>query len=137
MTIDAIERRVEFDAEPERVWKAVTDGRELASWFPDAGAFDLAPGAEGDFVWDNHGTYAVRVEAFDPPRHVAWRWARDAETPLDDGPSTLVEFTLTPRAGGGTILDLRESGFVREQDRQSNIGGWKAELAELVDFVAG
>lgn len=135
--IDAIERRVEFDAEPQRVWTAITAGDELGTWFPNAGAFDLAPGAEGDFVWENHGAYAVRVEAFDPPRHVAWRWARDADTAIDDGPSTLVEFTLTPRPGGGTVLELRESGFVRQEDRESNVSGWKAELAELVEMIDG
>ncbi len=131
----AIERRMEFDASVERVWRALTDGRELASWFPDTAAFDMGEGVSGEFVWAEHGRYAVRVEAFEPPRYVAWRWSREADTPVGDGPSTLVEFRLSERPGGGTVLELRESGFERPQDRQSNVDGWTHELAELVELL--
>ena len=133
--IEAIEKRVELDADPDRVWRALTDARELAQWFPDAGAFDLAAQTDGAFVWKNHGSYAVRVEAFEPPTYLAWRWVRDAETDIDTGVTTLVEFRLLARDGGGTILDLRESGFERAEDRESNVNGWNHELGELADLV--
>ncbi len=135
--IDAIEKRMEFDAEPERVWRALTDGAELAQWFPDVSAFDLAPGAEGAFTWADHGSHAARVEAFEPPNFLAWRWVRDPDKDLDTGVTTLVEFRLSARDGGGTILDLRESGFVREQNRQDNDDGWKSELGELTQYLQG
>ena len=135
--IDAIEKRLEFDAEPERVWRALTDGAELAQWFPDAGAFDMAPGAEGAFTWAKHGSHAARVEAFEPPTYLAWRWVKRPEMDLETGETTLVEFRLGPRDGGGTVLDLRESGFLREQDRQENDGGWKSELGELTQYLQG
>jgi len=134
---DAIEKRLEFDAAPERVWKALTEGDELVQWFPDAGAFDLRSGATGAFTWADHGSHAVRVEVFEPPTYLAWRWVSQAGTDLESGHSTLVEFRLGARPGGGTIVDLRESGFVREEARQENVSGWKHELAELADFLAG
>lgn len=137
MMIEAIETRVELDAEPERVWRALTVGTELARWFPDGGAFDLGAEGEGAFTWREHGAFAVRVEAFEPPTFLAWRWARDPDTALDGGVSTRVEFRLSARAGGGTLLELRESGFVREEDRKANVGGWKHELGELAALVAG
>jgi len=33
------------------------------------------------------------------------------------------------------ILLLKESGFATEQSREENLGGWKHELGELVEFL--
>ena len=134
--IDAIEKRVEFDAAPERVWRALTDGSELVQWFPDAGAFDMGPGANGEFVWADHGSYPAKVEAFEPPTYLAWRWTSNVKADAGTGSETLVEFRLRPRDGGGTTLELRESGFARDEDREANVGGWKQELGELAEFLA-
>ena len=49
---------------------------------------------------------------------------------FDESASTLVEWVLTPRAGGGTIFDLRESDFKTEAHLKENTGGWKHELGE-------
>ena len=54
---------------------------------------------------------------------------------VDDGPSTLVEWDLEPTADGGTLLRLRESGFVAEADRAGNDAGWTEELGELVNYL--
>ena len=130
--IEAIEKRVEFDASPERVWRALTLGEELCCWFPNESAFTMSAGEEGTFVWTDHGAYLARVERFDPPHSLAWRWVHKPEMDLETGTTTLVEFQLTERPDGGTILDLRESGFIRREDRRDNDGGWDAELSELV-----
>jgi hypothetical protein len=39
------------------------------------------------------------------------------------------------RDDGGTTLKLRESGFERPEDRRDNVGGWKHELGELVEYL--
>lgn len=131
-----IERSVELDADPERVWRAITDPRELEQWFPDRAEFALAEGAEGSFTWDNHGTGRVRVESFDPPHRLVWSWEGNDGRPLEEY-STRVEWTLTPRPGGGTTLSLRESGFDSPKHFQENQGGWKSELGELVEYLHG
>lgn len=131
-----VRKTVEFDAAPERVWRAITDPDELASWFPDRVEGDVSLNGDGKWIWENHGAYAVRFEVMDPPRRLVWRWARDPETALADGVTTLVEWDLEPRDGGGTTLRLRETGFARPEDRQDNDGGWDAELAELVALLA-
>jgi len=133
--IGTIEKRMEFSSSPERVWKALTDGEELGSWFPDAGAFTLEPAAEGAFTWENHGAYSVRVERFEPPHRLAWRWCHEPGKPVDDGPNTLVEFALTAREDGGTTLDLVETGFLTEEHLKSNTGGWDSELGELETYL--
>lgn len=134
--IAAIERTVELEAAPESVWKALTDANELASWFGDSAELDPCLGGEGWLGWESFGRAAVRIEVFEPETRLVWRWAREANTPLDQVRSTVVEWTLTPRPDGGTTLKLEESGFEREQDREENVGGWKHELGHLEDHLA-
>lgn len=134
----SVERTLELTASPEGVWRALTDPEELARWFPDrVDQEGSGPGAHGSFFWENHGAYAFRVEAADRPRRLVWRWARDAETPLDAGVTTQIEWVLEPRDDGGTTLHLCESGFVRSEDQEGNSKGWDAELGELVELFAG
>lgn len=133
--IDAIERRLELDAPPERVWNALTDPGELARWFGDSAELDLRPGGEGFFGWESHGRFAVRVEVVEPTKRLAWRWTHKRDAPFDASRSTLVEWTLTARPGGGTVLELKESGFTDPKHREENVGGWKTELGELVELL--
>ncbi len=62
-------------------------------------------------------------------------WARETDTPLDEATTTTVEWNLEPREDGGTTLHLRETGFVRPEDRQDNDDGWDKELGELVAYL--
>ncbi len=134
----AIERTLELDAPPERVWRALTDPAELGAWFPER-VDDLVPeeGAEGWLFWKDHGRYAIRVDVVESPSRLVWRWARDAETRLAGGPTTTVEWRLEPLEDGGTRLHLKESGFARPEDRADNVAGWEHELGELVAHLAG
>lgn len=125
-----------INASPERVWRAITDPAELARWFPDEKAdVDVRPGGAGHWVWADHGSFAVRFEVVEPPERLVWSWARDANTRFDDAVVTRVEFRLEPTADGGTTLYVRESGFVTEEDRRGNDGGWDQELGELVTYL--
>lgn len=133
--IDAIERRLELDAPPERVWQALTDPGELSRWFGDSAELDLRPGGEGFFGWETHGRFAVRVDVVEPTKRLAWRWTHKRDSPFDPERSTLVEWTLTPRPGGGTVLELRESGFKEAKHRGENVEGWTQELGELVELL--
>lgn len=135
MSERTIEKTMEFDASPERVWRAITDPAELSQWFGDDTRLDLRPGSDGAMIWDEHGSFAVRVEVVDPPHRFSWRWVHQPDVDFDDAPSTLVEWSLTPRKGGGTILRLRESGFRTDLHQQQNTEGWSEELGELRAFL--
>jgi uncharacterized protein YndB with AHSA1/START domain len=143
MTLE-IHKRLELDASPERVWQALTDSAELAQWFPDREAdFQPEAGYVGAFVWEKQGeaadcgggSYAVRIERAEPHQTLVWSWARQADTPIDQAPTTRVAWTLTPREGGGTLLELRETGFENLAARDQNNGGWDHELGELVEWL--
>jgi len=131
MTERVIDREMEFAAPPERVWRAITDPAELSRWFGDETRLDLVPGGDGAMIWHDHGSFAVRVEEVDAPRRIVWSWVHEPGVAFEDAPSTRVEWTLRPREGGGTVLHLRESGFLTDVHHQQNSGGWAEELAEL------
>lgn len=131
-----IEKRLELDCSPEDVWRALTDPTEVAGWFGDSAEFSPSPGSQGWFGWQEHGKFAMQVEHFEPPHRFVWRWARQADKPLEETESTLIEWTLIRRHDGGTTLLLKESGFVTEEYRKLNDGGWDEELGDLSEFLA-
>lgn len=132
----AIERIIELSVPRERVWRAITEPEELARWFPQKAEWELEPGREGVFTWDGHGGYRIRVEAVEAPTYLAWRWANEADTPLDQASDvTLVEWWLEEREDGGTTLRMQESGFVLPEHREGNAQGWDEELGELTELL--
>ncbi|HET9344088.1 MAG TPA: SRPBCC domain-containing protein [Candidatus Limnocylindrales bacterium] len=134
--VASIEREAEFAAEPQRVWRALTDPAELSRWWCQAASFELRPGAIGWMEWTEHGRYAIRIEVVEPGRRLVWRGARDRDTSLDEGRTTTVEFTLSPGVRGGTLLTIREDGFVRDADRIDNVLGWFGTVAGLSEYLA-
>jgi uncharacterized protein YndB with AHSA1/START domain len=130
-----IDRQMDLRAPIERVWRALTDEHELARWFPSSADIAAEQGANGWLDWGELGRYAIRVETFEPPTRLSWRWAREASTPLDGGQTTLVEWTLEPLAADRTRLVLRESGFRAPEHHRGNSEGWDEELAELRTYL--
>jgi uncharacterized protein YndB with AHSA1/START domain len=146
MTPDRIERETTIAAPVERVWELLTEAEHVGRWFADAGAeIDLRPGGALVMHWTQYGTSRARIEAVEPHRRFAYRWApfKDpgGEEPVD-GNSTLVEFTLSPD-GDATRLRVVESGFAalacsdeqRAKNVEGNTEGWAAELGELADYA--
>jgi uncharacterized protein YndB with AHSA1/START domain len=133
---DVIERVVVLSTPRQRVWKALTDPREVSAWFGTETEIDLRPGGRAVFGWAEEGRFEVVVDAVDPPSLFAYRWALDRDRPVDEGPSTRVEFSLE-EIPEGTRLRLVESGFaalpdgVRDRHLADNTEGWELELAEL------
>lgn len=139
MTSLDITRTIDINAPAEKVWAALTEPDLIAQWFGDTCEFDATPGGTGAFGWTEHGgEFRVVVERADRPKTLVYRWAREFGVDPAPGNSTLVRFDLAEIAGG-TRLSLVETGFEELNDPQGahdgNVGGWRAELAELVEFV--
>lgn len=132
----SIERTLDLQASPDRVWSALTEPAEISGWFGTEA--DLMPelGAAGWFGFGDEGRFAVRIEAFEPKRRLAWRWAEEPDHALDEGSTSLVEWTLEPGRDGGTRLGVRETGLTSERHLEMNTGGWFEELAELREHLA-
>ena len=120
---------------PAKVWRALTEPELLAMWLmpndirPVVGqvfSFKAAP-MPG---WD--GTVACEVLASEPPKRLQYSWrGGPAASHLD----SVVTWTLTPTASGGTLLVLEHSGFLPINafafDAMSK--GWRGKVAERVN----
>jgi uncharacterized protein YndB with AHSA1/START domain len=142
-----IDRTIEVNAPPERVWRALTTAKDLAAWFQVTIEGEIAPGNE---VWmtsmhPGHAgvRFAVRFTEMTPPRRFAWQWHPGAVDPGVDysrEPWTTVTFTLEP-SGRGTRLSVAETGFDeipiarRAKVYADNSGGWTEVLVWIQKYA--
>jgi uncharacterized protein YndB with AHSA1/START domain len=141
--LDRIDRTIEVNAPPDRVWRVLTTAKDLSAWFKVNIEGEIAPGAE---VWMTSTSpgyegqrFLVRVTEMTPPRRFAWQWHPGAVDPTVDytrEPWTTVTFTLEP-SGAGTRLSLAETGFNdvslarRAKVFKDNTQGW----AEVIVWI--
>jgi uncharacterized protein YndB with AHSA1/START domain len=82
---------------PEEVWEALTDAEHLEEWFANEVEFDVRPGGEGRFAWDDGTERRATVERVEPERELVFRW--------DDGRGeTVVAFSLQEVPQGTRLL---------------------------------
>lgn len=93
---------------PEKVWRALTDGRELARWFPASVEGEREEGASLRFVFrDGEPDAAGRITECEPPRVLAYTMG--AETlrwelaPIPEG--TLLVFTTEVKVASAPAND--------------------------------
>jgi uncharacterized protein YndB with AHSA1/START domain len=145
--LSRIDKTIEIQAPPERVWRALTSVDELSAWFQVAIEGDIAPGQE---VWmtSKHPGYEgqrfrVRFTEMTPPRRFVWQWHPGEIDPKVDysrEPRTTVTFELEP-SGRGTRLTLSETGFDaialarRAKVHGDNKQGWAEVLAWLQKYA--
>jgi uncharacterized protein YndB with AHSA1/START domain len=119
-----LERVIEIDADPETVWRALTEGEELKRWFPlDA---RVTPGV-GGAVWLSWGEgidWETPITVWEPGKHLR----------TVDSPSQVAVDYYIESHGGKTVLRLVHSGFSAESwdSEYDNLGaGWAAFLSNL------
>jgi uncharacterized protein YndB with AHSA1/START domain len=149
-TTDRIEKQALLRAPRSRVWRAITNPRELGSWFGIAldDAITFAPGVhvQGQVTHPGyeHLTWDVTIEQLEPERLFSWCWHPGAVEPGYDyssEPTTLVVFELAEVADG-TMLTITESGFdsiplARRGDAyRGNEDGWEQQLSAISQHVA-
>ena len=117
-------------AQPERVFRALTDAGELPRWWTTRADSDARTGGAFSYVFEfedparNH-TYVGAYDAVVPNERVRYPWG-------DSG--TTVEFTLRA-AGDGTELTLTHQGFTDEEARASHEQGWSFFLGNLQSWL--
>jgi uncharacterized protein YndB with AHSA1/START domain len=142
-----IDRSIDIEASPERVWRALTDAEHLSAWFQVRIEGDIATGSA---VWMTSTTpdqvgqrFRVRFMELTPPRRLVWRWHPGAVDPAVDysrEPETVVTFILEA-AGSGTKLSVSETGFDevslarRAKVYEDNNQGWAEVLVWLQEHV--
>lgn len=138
----AVRRTIQIAAPIEKVWSAVTQPEHISQWFGTAVIHGAGVGARGTLTFEGYGAVPLRIEAFEEPRLVSYRWGNDDASgvmPDDvDEHSTVFTFTLEPTADG-TQLTVVETGFEATSDPAANMeshrGGWNDELDKLVALL--
>ena len=142
MIPDQVEREILIEAPVEVVWRIVTEPDQIVQWFSDEADFDLRPGGEGHLRFKGSHQYAIQIEAVEPPRRFAFRWADADDSRPRERSSMLVEFTLQQEAGN-TRVRVVESGFDKvdwSNDEMAKYAedhgsGWSYHLGRMRDFA--
>jgi uncharacterized protein YndB with AHSA1/START domain len=145
---DRIEKEIELDAPPSRVWRALTDHREFGEWFRVKLEGPFEPGREsrGHITYPGYEQLVWRavVQEMQAERLFSFTWhpaAVEPDADYSNEPSTLVEFRLEPTAKGGTLLRVTESGFDRIPEARRaeafrmNEGGWAIQMQNIREHV--
>ncbi|WP_206488912.1 SRPBCC family protein [Rhodococcus sp. KRD162] len=103
-----LEATIDIAASPETVWKIVSDLRRMSEWSPQCTKMKVLGGTigtgtrtlninrKGLLVWPT----TAKVVTFEPNRELAFRVIEN---------KTTWSYTLTPTAGGTTVVEKREA----------------------------
>lgn len=133
-----LEKTIHIDAPIETVWKAISQGKEMARWFTLDARITPGEGSAADppgHIWLSFGPGMegeAPLAAFEKNRRLGW---------VEDhggGRRMSVDFHLEP-AEGGTVVRLVQSGFGPEaswDDYYDGVdGGWSFFLLNLKHYV--
>jgi uncharacterized protein YndB with AHSA1/START domain len=125
---------VTIDATPERVWRALTEARELERWFPlDA---RVEPGVGGTIwmSWRNEFAGDMKILAWEPPRHLRTAWTFHE----GDQYAQVTDYTIEAK-GGRTVVRAVTSGFPLDASWDGWVEGtqrgWSFELRSLKHYL--
>jgi uncharacterized protein YndB with AHSA1/START domain len=138
----AVERSIWINAPRERVWRAITDPKQVEQWFSPGTAWRLSALEVGGrlSVYDpetDSDKYIQTIELVDPPHRFVTR--SEAEPPA---PAYVSSWTLDEE-NGGTRLTLTHSGYELEADdkrhanMEQNAFGFGMMLENLQAQVEG
>ena len=146
-TPERIEKTIEINASPARVWRALTDYKEFGQWFRVNLEGPFVPGAttRGNITYPGyeHVVMEVVVQKMEPERLFSYHWhpyAVDPNMDYSKEPPTLVEFRLE-KIPTGTRLHVTESGFEkvplarRDEAFRMNSGGWTEQVKNSDAYV--
>lgn len=138
-----VRRTIRINAPIKKVWQAITQPEHISRWFGRTVLDGVGVGATGTMTFPDYGSIPIRVEEWDEPRRVGYRWNNDdalGELPegVEEKRSTVFTFSLE-EIDGGTQLSVVEVGFENTSEPLANLEshrtGWNEELDKLVALV--
>lgn len=126
---------VTIKAPRERVWRALTEARELERWFPLEASVEPGEGGVMRLSWKNEFVGELGILAWDPPVHLRTGWAFHAH---DHDVLQVTDYHLTGQ-GGTTRLRVVTSGFPDDPSWdawvEGTVRGWSFELRSLKHYL--
>jgi uncharacterized protein YndB with AHSA1/START domain len=133
-----IDDEIDVDAAPEEVWRALTVGPRIDSWF--MGRNEVEPRAGGTARTELDGfVMTSTVTAWDPPKRLTYQDGNGS-----DGPFTEFDWRIEPRLGGGSTVHFTHRGRVAGEDGHAEYEALKKgdpmyvrKLARYPEFFNG
>lgn len=131
-SVPPIDLAIETAIGPEAAWQAVTLPERMALWFTEATPLG-GVGATYRLDFGEGSVVAGEVVRLDPGHRFAYTWAWEGA----EGSATTVEWTVEPRAGGGSRVRLVHSGWEpgEETARDDHEAYWTGYLDDLRDIL--
>jgi uncharacterized protein YndB with AHSA1/START domain len=130
----AAEGHVVIDASAERVWRALTDARELERWFPLDARVEPGEGGTIWMSWRNEFAGDMKILVWDPPRHLRTAWSFHE----GDAPAQVTDYLIETQ-GGRTVMRAVTSGFPMDPSWDGWVEGtrrgWAFELRSLKHYL--
>lgn len=134
-----IKMSIVVDAPLKKVFRAITDPKELTKWFPDLAVFEPKVGGRVQFTFykgnsdkrDKDFYHEGQVLEFDPDKRISYTWSYKN---IPGFPRTTVTWHLKDIGNNRTRVDLVHSGFVGTKNEMydNHKEGWKHFLNNLV-----
>jgi uncharacterized protein YndB with AHSA1/START domain len=116
-------KEIQVAAPVEAVWKALTDGTELARWFPLEATVEPGVGGKVRLSWGPEFEATSPLTIWEPNKRMGWESATPSGNPLS------MEFSVQAR-GGKTLVRVTQSGF-------SSGSEWDEEFFDSTDYGWG
>jgi uncharacterized protein YndB with AHSA1/START domain len=115
-----------FNASPERIWRALTNDKEVPQWYFDIKNFKAEPGFEFAFIFENEEMvykHLCRIIDVIPEKKLAYTWKYEGHQG-----NSIVSFDLIP-SGDKTTVRVTHTGIesfpdTGAFDKKNFIAGW-------------
>lgn len=135
MQTRSAEGTIAIEASPERVWRALTDARELERWFPLDARVEPGEGGSIWMSWRNEFDGEMRIRVWDPPAHLQTAWSFHEA----DAPGQVTDYLIGANETGRTVLRAVTSGFPMDPSWDGWVDGttrgWAFELRSLKHYL--
>lgn len=129
--------RVVIAAPAERVWQALTDPEQSATWYYGTGFHsDLRPGSRYEYRFPD-GRVAIEgvVERVEPPRLLVATFSAQWSEAVAAEPASRVTWEITTEGGLSTVTVVHEDVPAGSATLAEVTGGWPYLLSNLKTFV--
>ncbi len=130
---------VELDASVEDVFRAVTEGTEIAKWLAPEARVTPPQGGQPGRIWVSWGEgmgTEHEIEIFEAPKRMRHPSGQNGETKAE----LYADWSIEAREGGKTALRLVHSGFSASADWDNEYDaherGWRLMLLNLRHYFA-
>jgi uncharacterized protein YndB with AHSA1/START domain len=129
--------RIDINAEPARVWRALTEGALLARWCSANARISARAGGSFTASLDRQHELIAHIDVFDPPRRLRLIHLPSAAVPESE--SATVDDLMIEWRPPETVLRVLGSGFSEAQAHARQLrdhqAGWRLSLARLKIYL--